>query len=114
MKFEVGRIVRYLQNHHTGEVVEARHRKGARPEYRVDFGEGYGRSEKLVDEVDLEGADVGLRSYDHAENVYFRHTAREDWPQGHPDGCFFCGSHSHPSDCCPDSRAVDEYWGEER
>jgi hypothetical protein len=32
----------------------------------------------------------------------------EDWV--HPDGCFYCGSFSHPSDCCRDAQAVNEYW----
>lgn len=110
MRFGVGETVRHLQNHHTGEAVEARQRKGARPEYAVDFGDG---EERRVDELDLEDAETPLRSYEHAENVYFRHQAREDWlGEGHPDGCFFCGSHMHPSDCCLDTRAVDEYWEE--
>ncbi len=115
MRFEVGERVRHLRDHRAGEVVEARHRRGSGPEYLVEFAGG----ERRIDEVDLESADVGLRSYEHAENVYFRHQTREHWgdPEygddpSHPDGCFFCGSHSHPSDCCPDTRAVDEYWAE--
>lgn len=109
-RFEVGESVRSLGDNRTGEVAEARHRKGTRPEYVVEFA----GEERRVDEADIESADVGLRSYEHAENVYFRHQSREDWPEeGHLDGCFYCGSLSHPSDCCPDTRAVDEYWGEE-
>ena len=109
MRLEVGERVRHLRDHRAGEVVEARHRRGSGPEYLVEFAGG----ERRVEEVDIEGADVGLRSYEHAENIFFRHQTRENWPgDGHPDGCFFCGSQSHPSDCCPDTRAVDEYWAE--
>lgn len=115
MQFEVGESVRHLQNHHMGEVVEVRQRKGMSPEYRVEFGDG----EKPVAVEDLESADVSLRSYEHAENVYHRHARREHFydseygdDPSHPDGCFFCGSHCHPSDCCPDERAVAEYWDE--
>lgn len=58
---------------------------------------------------------------DPRREAYERHQVNEHWydedfepgdTPGHPDGCFFCGSHWHPSDCCPDSQAQDEYWEE--
>lgn len=50
------------------------------------------------------------------ERYYREHIARE-WADSdecpsnptHPDGCFYCGG-NHPSDCCTDREARDEYW----
>lgn len=56
-------------------------------------------------------------SGDSKEEAYQRHVANEHWgdPTYHddpsnPDGCFYCGNMNHPSDCCPDGQAKDEYW----
>ena len=99
MTYEVGSRVRNLGNLRTGEVVEARHRRGLEPTYVVDFGDG---EERLVKEHDVEGVEVDLRGPEHKENDYRRHLAGEDWSEGygHPDGCYWCGSPTHPSDGC--------------
>lgn len=91
--------MRSLGNLRTGEVVEARHRRGAEPAYLVDFGDG---EERLLMEHYIEGAEVDLRGPEHEENAYRRHLAGEGWSDGHghPDGCYWCGSHGHPSDAC--------------
>ena len=125
-RYEIDERVRELVSNRIGVVVEARDRSGFGTDYLVEFaggdgaGDGAGDGRRRLTGTDLEGADVGLRSYEHAENVYQRHTARENFghPEygedpSHPDGCFFCGSHWHPSDCCPDTLAVDEYWAHE-
>ena len=41
---------------------------------------------------------------DYNNEEYLQHIQREaNWPTSfHPDGCFFCGSQAHPSDCCSD------------
>ena len=45
------------------------------------------------------------------EDDYQRHRAREYWPEeAHPDGCWYCGSYSHPTDCCTDDAARSEAW----
>lgn len=49
---------------------------------------------------------AGFPDSGEAYNVedYFRHRAAEGnqaWNEN-PDGCFFCGSHDHHSDCCPE------------
>ena len=47
------------------------------------------------------------------EQAYQEHVQREDGRGFHIDGCFYCGG-SHPTDCCTDSSAKDDYWdGEE-
>lgn len=43
------------------------------------------------------------------EMAYQEHQRHADSRGHHIDGCFYCGG-SHPSDCCPDSSAMDEYW----
>ncbi len=57
------------------------------------------------------------------EEAYQKHLEHERWSEmysgkyhgdpAHLDGCFFCGSMWHPSDCCPDEYAQEEYWGHE-
>lgn len=54
------------------------------------------------------------------EEAYRRHLQGEHWSEmyageweddpSNPDGCFFCGSFSHPSDCCPDEQAQADWW----
>lgn len=49
------------------------------------------------------------------EAYYQEHVAHEHWftdyeDWEHPDGCFYCGSFTHPSDGCRDERAVNEFW----
>lgn len=46
------------------------------------------------------------------EDAYVDHESRTDETGFHVDGCFYCGG-NHPSDCCPDSSAKDEYWDNE-
>lgn len=46
------------------------------------------------------------------EADYQRHRALENWPEEtHPSGCWYCGSYSHPTDCCPDEQARAQAWG---
>ncbi len=47
------------------------------------------------------------------EEDYRRHLRREHWPEDpHPDGgCWYCGSLTHPTDCCTDKQAKREAWG---
>lgn len=103
MRFEVGDRVRNLPNLHTGEIIEVRHYKGAPPRYTVDFG----YEKKVMEEIDLEAAEVDLHSPEHQETLYQHHLAREHWGEddyeddpSHPDGCYWCGSCNHPSDVC--------------
>lgn len=52
-------------------------------------------------------------TYEEKEEILRRHAEREGpgLHDIHPDGCFYCGG-NHLSDCCPDERAKDEWWGE--
>jgi hypothetical protein len=48
----------------------------------------------------------------HMDRAYAEHLAREGnqpW-NNHPDGCFYCGSSLHHSDCCPNRTAEDEWY----
>ena len=43
---------------------------------------------------------------------YQRRLRRENWPEEpHPDGCWYCGSYSHPTDGCTDELARIGAWG---
>lgn len=44
------------------------------------------------------------------EDFYHEHIRNESYAEPHPDGCFYCGSYAHTSDCCSDGAAVTEYW----
>lgn len=56
------------------------------------------------------------------EELLRKHQKNEHWSEmyegtwqddpSHLDGCFYCGSYNHPSDCCTDDQAITEYWEE--
>lgn len=53
---------------------------------------------------DNEAADQPQILQSYKEDSYEAHIADEGWAgpvNQHPDGCFFCGSGLHHSDCCP-------------
>lgn len=44
------------------------------------------------------------------ENFYWEHIRDESYADPHPDGCFYCGSYAHTSDCCTESEEITEFW----
>ena len=43
------------------------------------------------------------------ETAFEKHISGDDERGFNVDGCFYCGG-DHPSDCCSDRFAKDEYW----
>ena len=57
-------------------------------------------------------AEARKREQHRKEDAYGGHRDQERyWPEErHPDGCFYCGSHGHTSDCCTDREEIVEFW----